>query len=561
MNTLVVLLFLLIIMFGIFIQFNYSNASTDNLNDNRFNYTVSSNLSDSNLQPYSIILGPINSSMNNISSFTEESLDKEKFIELEERIAEESIETSTNSNTSIELYSTTPLTKGGPNNSNLSALRNNSNPAEIASTVELGINNNLSIVNKIGLNNVIPPDQLYYRNEPSVAKSSDITLLVGTCYMVRATNDIQNWQYIDLRQKCNSIGGDMDLLHDSRNGNFIWSMMNLPTETENGRYTNNISIGISRDSDNWLMYDLSAEMLNLNWTENLFDYPQISFSDKFLYITVNRFSNFTAEGATFEGPLIVRIDRDLLSSASSSIPMHYLSSDSQNRVFTLVNGAKNAMYWGTHYTDPLSDNLRIYEWNDNSNVINWVDRLVDDWNNSDEFQCSVDIRHDWCKSSDSRITTGWINNATIGFLWNVPQGNGFETSHIEGAVFNVSNLNYLGPVYITNPSLHILYGNVYPKNNTIGMVAAYSYVENNETSYPNNLIGIGYMSNSGNVTWNLKSAVNGTNFPYVNEWGDFYRVIPQSESSDVWSGTAFVLEGGVDPHHIIPYYIEFGVAP
>ena len=179
----------------------------------------------------------------------------------------------------------------------------------VESTVELGINNNLSIINKIGLNNIIPPDQLYYRNEPSVAKSSNITLLVGTCYMVRATDDIQNWQYMDLRQKCNSIGGDMDLLYDSRNGNFIWSMMNLPTETENGRYTNNISIGISRDSDNWLMYDLSAEMLNSNWTENLFDYPQISLSDKFLYISVNRFSNFTAEGATFEGPLIVRIDR------------------------------------------------------------------------------------------------------------------------------------------------------------------------------------------------------------------------------------------------------------
>ena len=83
-----IMLFLLITMFGIFLEFNYSNASTDNQKDNRFIYTVSSNLSDSNLQPYSIILGPINSSMNNISSFTEESLDKEKFNELEENITE-----------------------------------------------------------------------------------------------------------------------------------------------------------------------------------------------------------------------------------------------------------------------------------------------------------------------------------------------------------------------------------------------------------------------------------------------------------------------------------------
>ena len=55
------------------------------------------------------------------------------------------------------------------------------------------------------------------------------------------------------------------------------------------------------------------------------------------------------------------------------------------------------------------------------------------------------------------------------------------------------------------PNLHILYGNVYPKSNTIGIVGAYSYVENNETSYPNNLVGIGYMSNNGSVTWSLKS--------------------------------------------------------
>jgi len=135
MNILVVLVFLLITTFGILLHFNYSNASTDNQKDNRFIYTVSSNLSDSNLQPYSIVLGPINSTMNNISSFTGESPDKEKFNKLEENITEESIQTSTNSNIPVELYSATPLTNIGPNNSNLSALQNNSNPADVASTV------------------------------------------------------------------------------------------------------------------------------------------------------------------------------------------------------------------------------------------------------------------------------------------------------------------------------------------------------------------------------------------------------------------------------------------
>src|SRR6476659_6908419 len=98
MHILFILLFLLITMSGIFLGFNFSDASIDNQSNNRFNYTVSSNLSDSNLQPYSIILGPINSSTINISAFKEENLDKEKFSEVEERIAEESLETSTNSN-------------------------------------------------------------------------------------------------------------------------------------------------------------------------------------------------------------------------------------------------------------------------------------------------------------------------------------------------------------------------------------------------------------------------------------------------------------------------------
>ena len=124
MSILVVLLFLLITMFGIFLEFNYSNASTYNQNDNRFNYTVSSNLSDSNLQPYSMMLGPINSSMNNISFLRKRAPDKEKFNELEEKIAEESIETSTNSNTSIKLYSTPPLPWLVSSISNLSALLN-----------------------------------------------------------------------------------------------------------------------------------------------------------------------------------------------------------------------------------------------------------------------------------------------------------------------------------------------------------------------------------------------------------------------------------------------------
>ncbi|HYG00553.1 MAG TPA: hypothetical protein VD815_10710 [Candidatus Saccharimonadales bacterium] len=533
----------------------------ENENNSYSNNFVTSKLSYSNLQPYSFSVDTSNDTMSNLSSFIGDTIAKEEFFELEEKIAESAMDDPHDSNMTTKLYTTSPLSELVTNGFNASWSHNSSNLVEIPSTAQLGMSNNISIINKIPLNDVIPNDQLYYRNEPSIAMGSDITLLVGTCYMVRDINDIQNWEYLDLREKCESIGGDMDLLYDDINGNFVWSMMNLPFETDSGRYTNNISIGISSDTNNWNMYDISAEMLDQNWTENLFDYPQISFSDKYLYISVNRFSNFTAEGATYEGPLVVRIDRNLLSSIASSIPMQYFSSDSKNRVFTFVSGVENVMYWGAHYTEPSGDILRIHEWNDNMNVINWRDRVINNWNNSDQFQCSVDIRHDWCKSSDSRITSGWINNGTIGFLWNVPSGDGFETSHIEGAVFDINNLSYLGPIYIANPSLHILYGNVYPKNNTIGIVTAYSYVENNETSYPNNLVGIGYLSNNGSVTWSMKSAVNGTNFPYANEWGDFYRVIPHSNNSDVWVATAFVLEGGVDSHHIVPYYIEFGVTP
>jgi hypothetical protein len=548
-------------IFGFLFESNYLDGFSGDQNDNRSNHTILSNQSTSNLKPYSLVLGTPSSTMDNVSSYAEESVEKEMFFELEEKIGEGAIEDSSNSNVTTKLYSSGNMPDMDTSSTNLTISPNRLNPIHIEPTVELGINNNLSILNKIGLNTVIPSDQLYYRNEPSVAKSDDITLLVGTCYMVRAINEIQNWEYVNLREKCNAIGGDMDLLYDDRNANFIWSMMNLPTETDNGRYSNNISIGVSKDTSNWEMYDLSAEMLNADWTENLFDYPQISFSDKFLYISVNRFSNFTAEGATFEGPLVVRVDRDLLSSGSSTIPMSYLSSDSKNRVFTFVNGAQSTMYWGTHYTDPTIDIIRIYQWKDNSNVINWSDNVVNNWNNSDQFQCSLDIRFDWCRSSDSRITTGWINQDTVGFLWNVPIGNGFKTVHIEGAVFDVSDLSYLGPIYLTNPNLHISYGNVYPKNNTLAIVTAYSYVENNETSYPNNLVGIGYISQGGQVTWNTMSAVNGTNFPYTNEWGDFYRVIPQPEDNNLWLGTAFVLEGGVDSHHIVPYYIEFGALP
>ena len=56
-------------------------------------------------------------------------------------------------------------------------------------------------------------------------------------------------------------------------------------------------------------------------------------------------------------------------------------------------------------------------------------------------------------------------------------------------------------------------------------------------------------------------AINGTNGPADNEWGDYFRIsaINATDDENKWIGTGVALQGGNSSEFLRPHYFEFGL--
>jgi hypothetical protein len=363
---------------------------------------------------------------------------------------------------------------------------------------------------------------------------------------------------------------DSDLAFDNRNKVFLWSMMNFPYNTSSPELgeVNNITIGVSSDTARWTFYEISANALNSSWTNIVLDYPQFFLTEEFVYISANRYSEFHSNPGTgkAEGPIMMRIERDVLARGGSTIPIQFMYSLPPVETFTGVQGADDVLYWATHITEPAGSTMRVYSWGDNSTIVRWIDREIDSWNESNSFMCITPDNFNWCGNSDHRITGGWKIGNVIGFIWNVPAGGGFPYTYVNAATFDVSNMTYLGRPYLKSNNHDWAFAYVSPDKDMVGIVAAFGG-GNSARLYPGSAVGVGVPLRSGeDISWNMRYAINGTNRPDQPEregWGDYVRTsaVNTTDNEARWIGTGFVLNGGSATEFINPHYYEYGFVP
>lgn len=533
----------------------------DSVPINQFNRSQATK-SSTDLSPYTKVLNSSEVENITLSERVSEILEREEFFEIEERekILEE-VNPSPGYNSTQSEENTEQMNVSAATIENMNSDSNET--AQPTSITDL-LGNRIVIYQNLSFDGIIPPYALFAKNEPAVSKGGNKVFYVGTFYAAYSSDDGRTWDYIDLLSQMPTSCCDQDLLFDNRNSKFIWSMMNFPYNSTTSDWgVNNITIGISANANNWTFYDISPAILNSSWTDNVLDYPQISLSNRYLYISANRFSewNLTIGFGEFEGPIMMRIDRDLLSKGTSNIPIEFMSARPPTEVFTPVKGANDIMYWATHISDDVRNStMGVYMWGDDSSAIQWTDRSIPFWNQSNSFYCKSPDGFNWCEGSDTRITTGWLIDNIIGFLWNVPAGGEFPYSYVNGATFSTTNLYYLKRPALWSPNHDWMYANTYPDNDVLGIAAAYGG-GNIDTSYPSSAVGVGIPSSDGNVLWEMRSLVNGFNGPEEEVWGDYFGVRPSNMTDNdyLWAGTGFIMDGGTNRSFIKPYYTEFGI--
>ena len=328
---------------------------------------------------------------------------------------------------------------------------------------------------KLLTNTSLTPSNTVSVLEPAVANKDKFIFYTGNWFSANSIDGGSSWRYVTPFSVMRDYVSDADTIYDPIHKIFIWYMQGIdknpdrkdPPEVQRAQRDlsvgeNHMTIGISRDASNWWFYGLKPTDLNSTWTGYFSDYPYLALGNKYLYISMNMIPP-----GNFVRPVILRISLDdLANEIGPTISYYNDPKDEVENIFTFtpVQGATDTMYWAVHLSN---SRMRIYQWNEASNIVRTFDRDVPAWS----FllrglgDCPGPDKINWCARGMSKITGGWIANDTVGFLWNAEKGgnstNGatFSWPYIDAPTFKISDsLKYQSRPYIWSPDFAWMYG-------------------------------------------------------------------------------------------------------
>lgn len=416
---------------------------------------------------------------------------------------------------------------------------------------------------KLLANRTLAPSETSSILETSVANKGKLVFYTGNWFAARSADDGLTWSYINPTSTFRNSCCDFKVIYDNRHAIFIWYMQGIK-DPDTGE--NEIKIGVSRDTAHWWFYSIRAPDLNSTWTHQWLDYPEVALGAKYFYFTSNMFND-----EDYTRAIIVRMSLDDLANERAPHFSVYQDSARGNSgatiiMFTPVQGATNTMYWASHITNAQ---MKLYQWNESllSSGVKTFIRDIPPW--TDMVRGLVNATgpdgNNWAARSDSRITSGWMANGLIGFLWNADRGGKstnnatFPWPYINAATFKVSdNMTYVGRPYMWSPDFAWLYGYISPdKNGNLGAVAFFG----GGKFYPSVALGMRATSSGLSQSWNMRSMLNGTHGPAgpsgPGEWGDYVTLRPINGTGPGWVASGWTLQGGNQDNNVEPRFFKF----
>ena len=175
----------------------------------------------------------------------------------------------------------------------------------------------------------------------------------------------------------------------------------------------------------WRYYDFTPQEVG-GWSGEWFDYPDISHSNQFLFLTTNCFSSTDQ----FRRSVMLRLPLDELRSYSA-LNYRYLDRTDVGSLRPTQN-AGDTMYVGAHRS---TGRIRVYRWADNDTSVQNKEFDVQPWVRGGARAPGPDGR-DWLGFSDGRITAAWSQGRTQGFGWTSAQGGTYTMPNARMAVID-----------------------------------------------------------------------------------------------------------------------------
>ena len=304
-------------------------------------------------------------------------------------------------------------------------------------------------------------------------------------------------------------------------------------------------------SNTWYWYDVSPADFGFPATGYWLDFPDLSVSDNYMYLTTNIFqigSNSTSTAG------ILRMPLDELS-LGQGVTADYLVTGRPS--LRCTHGTGSTMYWGAHNSNT---SIRIYRWAEGSSSISWDDVSHSPYN----VGCSACPVVMTATGPDGNNFAGWADNrilgafradGVLGFMWNAAQGGTYPYPHTWVVRFRESDRSLISQEQIWNPNYAWLYPSVHP--NTRGDLGGTIAVGGGSVHPQTNAFIVdGFNGRSFAPLENIVVTI-GLSGPASNRWGDYLTCRMHRPSVQEWAATAYGLIG---PNHgdANPVYVWFG---
>ena len=425
----------------------------------------------------------------------------------------------------------------------------------------------------------------FFPIEPSVGVNGRVVFYTTNNYEAVSGDRGQTFSYMNPfaadgtpAQINGGFGGDQVIYYARKRGLMFWLQQYNP---DNNTNTQRLAVARSQAdilNNRWITFDFTPATFGFTtppagasgfWD----DFPDLSVSDNFLYLTTNVFPrilpnplNQCAIGCpatvatcpaacggictvcSSVGAVVARLPFDQLA-AGGTLDFRFFTDT--NSGYRCTQGAQATMYWGSHNSNTQ---IRIYRWDENA-ADPAADNVTHSAYNTGTMTATGPDGTDFAGTADDKILGAWVANGVIGFMWNAAQGGGFVFPHVQALRFTETNRSLLRQEQVFNNSYAYLYPSVHPNDRgDLGGTMAWG----GGTVFPNALAWIADDFNNGTIAplENLTFAT-GSAGPAQNRWGDFFSTRITPPYGNTWSGTGYVL-GGAGGVTSQPNYIWFG---
>jgi hypothetical protein len=203
--------------------------------------------------------------------------------------------------------------------------------------------------------------------------------------------------------------GDQSTLWAPQTKRFIWAMVHGPTRDAQLHirlaFTSAAEMK-STQGRSWTWLDIDPSQLGLR---DMFDYPQLSIGENFLYITAH-----LGQGGFISGAIWIRIAlQDLVAMDSHSVGFEYFVSRSTFN-FGMAQRCRTRAFWASH--EGKDNLLRLYFIDESSHSIGHEDVAIPKWNTTD-YQSLTPDGQNWLDLVFGRITGTFFAPDTMVFGW------------------------------------------------------------------------------------------------------------------------------------------------